>query len=134
MDIAPARTVNATRAWGHLPNLEFVTADAVDHLAGNPRRYDIAYSIFGAVWFTDPDLLLPLIHQALTPAGILAFSQLPTSDNPPPPQQQIIQYHLPITRWEALLTAAGFEQIHGQLIPAPSEKETGTVLIRAVAA
>lgn len=134
VDLAPARAATATQAWGHLPNLEFVTADAVDHLAANPRRYDIAYSIFGAVWFTSPDLLLPLIHQALTPDGVLAFSQLPANDNPPPPHQQIVQHHLPVTRWEELLTAAGFGQIDSRLIPAPPENEIGTVLIRAIAA
>jgi trans-aconitate methyltransferase len=102
-------------------------------LAANPRRYDIAYSIFGAVWFTKPDLLLPLIHQALIPGGVLAFSQLPANDNPPAPHQQIIQHHLPVARWEALLTDAGFGQVDCQLIPAPSENGTGTVLIRAIA-
>lgn len=133
VDIAPARTANANAAWGHLPNLEFVTTDAVDHLATRPGRYDVAYSIFGAVWFTDPDLLLPLIRQALTPGGVLAFSQLPASDDPPPPQRRIVQHHLPVEQWEALLTAAGFDQIHSRLIPAPSADETGTVLVRAVA-
>ncbi|TDV56435.1 class I SAM-dependent methyltransferase [Actinophytocola oryzae] len=133
VDLAPVRTVNATAAWGHLPNLEFVTVDAVDHLAANPGRYDIAYSIFGAVWFTEPEVLLPLVRQALTPGGILAFSQLPADDTPPPPHQQITRQHLPVSRWRAVLTAAGFGRIDCELIPPPAENETGTVLIRAVA-
>jgi SAM-dependent methyltransferase len=133
VDIAPARAVNATKAWGHLPNLEFITADATSHLAANPGRYDVAYSIFGAVWFTDPELLLPLIRRTLTPGGVLAFSQPPADDSPPPAQQWITQYHLPIDQWEAMLTAVGFEQIHSQLIPAPSTDAVGTQLVRAVA-
>jgi SAM-dependent methyltransferase len=134
VDIAPARAVNARRAWGHLPNIEFVTADAVDHLAANRRRYDIVYSIFGAVWFTDPEILLPLIHQALVPGGVLAFSHLPPSDAPPPTQQKITRHHLPIGRWEELLAAEGFDHIHGELIAAPAPNDVSTMLIRAKSA
>lgn len=133
VDIAPARAVNATKAWGFLPNLEFITADAASHLAANPGRYDVAYSIFGAVWFTDPELLLPLIHRALIPGGVLAFSQPPAGDEPSPPQQWITQYHLSLGRWEELLTVAGFDQIHSRLIPAPLADKAGTQLIRALA-
>ena len=131
VDIAPARAVTAARAWGHLPNLEFITDDAGSHLAAFPGRYDVAYSIFGAVWFTDPELLLPLIHRALTPGGVLAFSHSPVSGNAP--HQWITQHHLSVDRWEALLTAAGFGQIQSQLIPAPSAGKAGTHLIRATA-
>lgn len=133
VDIAPARAVNATAAWGHLANLEFVTADAAEHLAAHPRRYDVVYSIFGAVWFTDPDVLLPLVRQALTPGGVFAFSHLPCGDDLPPPHGMITRYHLPAARWEALLVAAGFGRIDCRVVPGPSEGETGTVLIRAVA-
>lgn len=54
VDLAPSRTAAATTTWGHLPNLEFVTADAVDYLTDCQAAFDIVYSIFGAVWFTDP--------------------------------------------------------------------------------
>lgn len=62
VDIAPSRTATASQRWGSLPNIEFITADAVDRLAAKPGEYDIVYSIFGAVWFTDPQLLLPVIR------------------------------------------------------------------------
>ena len=134
VDIAPARAVVATKTWGHLPNLEFVTADAGSHLAANPGCYDIAYSIFGAVWFTDPEVLLPLIHQALTPGGVLAFSHPPARDQPTTPHHKLTQYHLPVDRWEAMLSAVGFDRIYSRLIPAPSPGEPGTQLFRAIAA
>lgn len=82
VDLAPTQTAKARRRWGHLSNLRFHTGDAVDFLAGTGERFDVVYSIFGATWFVDPDVLLPLVWRRLTPGGVLAFSHLPPADAP----------------------------------------------------
>jgi SAM-dependent methyltransferase len=134
VDVAPTRTATAIRKWVGLPSIEFITADAVDHLTASPATYDIVYSIFGAIWFTDPDSLLPVIHHALVPGGILAFSHLPASDTPPPADRLITQHHLPIGQWENLLRSNGFSQVAIEIIPAPAADKPGTLLVRAVRA
>ncbi|MEU2558399.1 methyltransferase domain-containing protein [Streptomyces longispororuber] len=51
-------------------------ADAVEYLSCTPTVFDAVYSVWGAVWFTDPDRLLPLIARRLAPGGVLAFAHL----------------------------------------------------------
>lgn len=131
IDVAPSRTETARRTWTDLPNLEFHTADAADHLASAPSTYDVVYSIFGAVWFTDPEVLLPLIRDSLTAGGVLAFSHLPAGDDPPPRDRLITRYELPVPRWEHLLGASGFADVASQIVAAPTPSKPGTLLIRA---
>lgn len=63
----------------------FIRDDArahLDHLAES--SVDAIYSRFGAVWFTDPDELLPLIASRLRPGGRFVFSHLtPATQHPP---------------------------------------------------
>lgn len=59
VDLVPGRTRTAAEQWGQLPGLEFVTADAVTFLTEIGDSFDVVFSIFGAVWFTDPAVLLP---------------------------------------------------------------------------
>jgi SAM-dependent methyltransferase len=131
VDIAPTRTATARQRWGTLPNLAFVTADAVDHLAAQSGTYDIVYSIFGAVWFTDPELLLPTIHDALVPGGVLAFSHLPATGTPEPADRLITKHQLSIPQWRQALDTAGFHSITAEIIPAPTTDKPGTLLARA---
>jgi len=131
VDIAPTRTATANHTWANRPGVRFVTADALDHLDTHPNTYDIAYSIFGAVWFTDPRVLLPAIHRALRPGGTLAFSHLPPSSTPPPADRVITQQHLPPQQWTNLLDSAGFTRIAVEFIPPPATHRTGTLLGRA---
>lgn len=70
--------------WTHYPDhgpdesvLGDVRGKAVLDLAATVIRFDVVYSVFGPVWFTDPATLLPLIHARLDPGGVLAFSHLP---------------------------------------------------------
>ena len=132
IDIAPTRIATATGNWAHLPNIEFVSADVVDHLAMTGTTYDIVYSIFGAIWFTDPAILLPLIRDALTPNGVVVFSHLPADDAPSRAEGLIARYDLPLPRWEALLHANGFTNVTSQIIAPPAGEERGTLLVRAI--
>lgn len=73
VDLSPVMVANTTEQWGSL-GVRFVCAEVLDHLRTCTDTYDAIYSIFGAVWFTDPEKLLPLIAQRLNPGGVLVFS------------------------------------------------------------
>jgi SAM-dependent methyltransferase len=76
VDLSPVAVEAAETRWG-ARGARLVCAEVLDYLAGSEDAYDAAYSIFGAVWFTDPARLLPLVRQRLNPGGVLAFSQPP---------------------------------------------------------
>lgn len=77
LDISGVQCEHARQRWGHLPDARFVQAEAVAFLGGTSESWDAIYSIWGALWFTDPEQLLPLIHDRLTPGGRLVFSHAP---------------------------------------------------------
>lgn len=67
----------AVGLYGHLaPRLRCVHAWAVEHLRVRAGAYDVLYSVFGAVDFTEPRALLPAACAALRPGGRLVFSTL----------------------------------------------------------
>lgn len=131
VDIAPTRTSAADRKWGHLRAIEFVTADVVDYLTGDTAAFDVVYSIFGAVWFTDPDLLLPLVCNRMTPGGVFAFSHLPATDDEPKSGRLITKVNLSAGRWTEKLAEAGFGSMTADVVPAPMPDKPGTLLVTA---
>jgi cyclopropane fatty-acyl-phospholipid synthase-like methyltransferase len=133
-DIAPSRADLAHHTWGHLGSLEFITADALDYLTDTTTVFDVVYSIFGAVWFTDPESLFPLVRKRMSDGGVFAFSQLPASQQEGAAGQVIRQWHLPVRRWTEQLVEAGFSEVVAQTINAPEPGLAGTVLVHARAA
>ncbi|GAB3902222.1 class I SAM-dependent DNA methyltransferase [Kibdelosporangium lantanae] len=131
VDLAPSRTAAATARWGHLPSLEFVTADVIDYLATVTTVFDVIYSIFGAVWFTDPASLLPLVRRRMAPDGVFAFSHLPTAETCITSGRAISKWQYPAERWKQLLTAAGFDAVTAETIAAPTGGQQGTLWVRA---
>jgi SAM-dependent methyltransferase len=133
VDLAPSRAQIATQQWSHLPGLDFVTADAVDFLTETTDYFDIILSIFGAVWFTDPAVLLPLIRKRMRPGGALAFSHLPAADQGVRAGGAVRKWHYRAEQWVDLLAAAGFAAT-ADVIPPPDDQQVGTLLVRATAA
>jgi SAM-dependent methyltransferase len=131
IDIAPSRADLAHQAWGHLGILEFVTADVLDYLTTTSTTFDVVYSIFGAVWFTDPEVLFPLVRKRMLSGGVFAFSQPPASPQENEAGQVIRQRHLPVHQWTDQLAAAGFSEIVAETIDAPERGKPGTVLVHA---
>ncbi len=76
LDSSPAMNQRSTARFGGVPRLRYVTADAVHHLAQHPLGYDVVLSRFGAVCFTDPFLLLPVLAAALRPGGVLVIATM----------------------------------------------------------
>jgi len=132
VDLAPSRAIAANRNWGHLSELEFITTDAVDYLTGTTTLFDVVYSIFGAVWFTDPVILLPLVRGRMTRGGVLAFSQMPDTGQKPRSDRLITKWNHPAGHWVRMLTEAGFEAATAEIIAAPTAGAPGTLLVRAI--
>ncbi|WP_161360780.1 hypothetical protein [Streptomyces sp. SID3343] len=57
-----------------MPGIVWTVGEACDFLAASREVYDIVYSIFGALRYTDPERLLPLVRERLAPGGLLAFT------------------------------------------------------------
>ncbi|MFD1050299.1 class I SAM-dependent methyltransferase, partial [Kibdelosporangium lantanae] len=132
-DIAPSRTAAAVQAWQHLPNVRWVAADAVTYLSDTQTRFDVVYSIFGAVWFTDPAVLLPLVRAKMTPGGVFAFSHLPATEQNTSVDRAVRKWDHPADRWVRMLTTSGFRSVTAEVIDGPASDQRGTLLVRALA-
>jgi SAM-dependent methyltransferase len=76
IDNSPAQHKQGVTAYGHLPRLTLAHADAATYLSTRPGAFDVCFSVFGAIDFTDPHALLPALHTGLRPGGRLIFSTL----------------------------------------------------------
>ncbi|AWK09711.1 class I SAM-dependent methyltransferase [Streptomyces spongiicola] len=133
VDIAPARETVARECWGHLPGLEFRTAEATTFLSETDETFDVVLSIFGAVWFVGPDTLLSLIRSRMAPGGILAFSHLPPGSQGPKAAEAGLRHDRTPDEWKRILTGHGFSDVRVSLIEPPEGKAVGTMLVRALA-
>ncbi|MFI9191818.1 class I SAM-dependent methyltransferase [Streptomyces californicus] len=150
VDASPAQYDMATALYADLaPRLRLVHADVVAHLRVNPGAYDVLYSHFGAVDFTDPREVIPAAACGLRPGGRLVFSTLAhyLSGKPAQPDvtaaeveaktpegesatmyRWVLQEHV----WAKLLEQAGFTGIHAAELPAgDGPRSAVTLLVRA---
>ncbi|MET7298234.1 class I SAM-dependent methyltransferase [Embleya sp. NPDC005575] len=74
LDVAEDCVAQARARWAHVPGIAWTTGEAGDFLAASRETYDVVYSIFGALWYTDPERLLPRVRERLAPGGLLAFT------------------------------------------------------------
>lgn len=140
VDLSPVM-VEATRArWGD--KVAFYCAEVLDYLAGDSRTYDAIISIFGAVWFTDPERLFPLVHERLRPGGRFVFSQPPAIPGAYGPQgmykggfvgraQYTYRYSYTPEAWTELLLVAGFTDVEARVLDAPEPGHIGTLIVTA---
>lgn len=77
LDVSLVQIGRARERFGATPGLKLLCGEATEYLAAVEGEFDAVYSVFGAVWFTDPEILLPLIAKRLRPGGVLAFSHHP---------------------------------------------------------
>jgi SAM-dependent methyltransferase len=76
VDDAPAQIERARNRWGHIAGAVYVRAEAAVYLTRPGQSVDVIVSVFGALDFAAPDVLLPLIAARLRPGGRLAFSTI----------------------------------------------------------
>ncbi|MEV7416603.1 methyltransferase domain-containing protein [Streptomyces sp. NPDC089919] len=136
VDGSPTQHAMATDLYGgRVLALELVAAEVVEHLRGARGRYDVMYSVFGAVDFTDPEELLPAAAAALRPGGRLVFSTLAHYLTGAPAEPDVTAADLPAKTsegepatmrrwvlqeqvWTKLLAEAGFTAITVERLPA----------------
>ncbi|MBW1599547.1 cyclopropane-fatty-acyl-phospholipid synthase family protein [Streptomyces sp. JJ38] len=151
IDSSPAQHSTATNLFAGLaPRLVLVHADVVDHLSTAPETYDVLYSVFGAVDFTDPRDLLPAAASALRPGGRLVFSCLAHYLSGAPAQPDVVHADVPAKTpdgeattlrrwvlqeqvWTKLLGEAGLTGITTDVLPASADGQrcADTLLVSA---
>lgn len=142
IDVSPIQVGNAKDRWGRLPNARYLAGDAREFLASTDERWDAIYSIWGALWFTDPQLLLPVIHDRLNPGGRLVFSHAPAvpgsygiqgmyGNGFNGRQVWIYRWAYEPDAWTDLLGQHGFVDIRAWVEPAPQPDNVGTLLVEA---
>lgn len=141
VDLSPVMIGKVTERWAET-GAQFVSSEVLDYLREDIQTYDAVYSIFGAVWFTDPSKLFPLIAERLTPGGVLVFSQPPAIPGAYGPQGMYkggfagkamftYRYSYKPQVWERLLLRAGFLEAKAHLVDAPTAGHIGTLIVRA---
>lgn len=145
IDVSPVQLDAARTRWGSTPGMTLKHADAVTYLSTGAESFDAVASVYGAVWFTNPDDLLPLVCKALRPGGVLAFSQRPPVEGCYGAQASYIprgtdedplvvrRWDYPAEEWTTRLLDYGFGAAQARIVDAPAGKRrTGTLLVRAV--
>ncbi|MBT2477237.1 class I SAM-dependent methyltransferase [Streptomyces sp. ISL-94] len=141
LDLAPAHVDRARKRCAGLP-ARFFQQDATAFLTRTDEAFDAVSSRFGAVWFTNPRELLPLIRKRLTPKGILLFTHGPAVDGCYGPQGMypgaLRGRPIAVKRWsytpqmyEEMLAEAGFGRVEAQVLEAPDPLDLGTLMVRA---
>ncbi|AYG77939.1 Ubiquinone biosynthesis O-methyltransferase [Streptomyces hundungensis] len=135
VDVSRAQ-VDAARA-AHGDRLELHHDTAERFLTRCREEFDAVVSVFGGVWFCDPEVLLPLIWDRLKPGGVLVFSHRPPEDGEHgrTPHTDVLPAHrwsYAPGEWLDFLEAAGFTEEEAWTVPPPPTKEglSGTVIVR----
>ncbi|MGW7518707.1 class I SAM-dependent methyltransferase [Streptomyces sp. NPDC054796] len=142
IDLSPHFCEQARTRWAHLPAATFLHADALDFLGKAREQWDAIYSIFGACWFTDPERLLPLIRDRLTPGGRLVFSHAPAvpgaygiqgmyANGFTGRRNHVHRWAYEPDEWAAQLHRHGYTDINVRLLDALDPRDVGTLLAQA---
>ncbi|MFH8977947.1 class I SAM-dependent methyltransferase [Streptomyces sp. NPDC017890] len=150
VDASPSQHAMAGDLYGHLSSrLRLVHSDVVRHLHAVTDNYDVLYSVFGAVDFTEPRELLPAAASALRPGGRLAFSTLAhhlggrpahadvqhTRIGAKTPDGEAATMHRWVLQeqvWTKLLDEAGFTRISTERLPGGTgPRAADTLLVTA---
>jgi SAM-dependent methyltransferase len=141
VDVAAEQIAQALGHFGHLPRIEWRIGDAAAVLATLPAL-DMCYSIFGALWYADPERLLPAVAVRLRPGGVLAFS----ANQPRPGQTSgvrvdnitlpagrmwVIYYTFSGPQWRTLLQRHGFTDVDICQVAPPGEGAYRTLVVSA---
>ncbi|OKJ34103.1 methyltransferase domain-containing protein [Streptomyces sp. CB01580] len=152
VDASPAQYAMAIDLFGHLaPRLRIVRSGVVKHVQTMADTYDVLYSVFGAVDFTDPSELLPSVAVALRPGGRLLFSTLAHYLGGAPAEPDVVPADVPARTpngeattmrrwvlqeqtWTKVLDESGFTQISVDRLPSTTSapRSADTLFVTAV--
>ena len=139
VDLSGEHIRAALQWWGEVPGARFVQEDVLAFLFAAGRCWDVAYSIWGAAWFTDPEALLPLVRNKLNPGGRLVFAHAPAVTGAYGVQGMyangfrgravwVHRWAYEPHVWEEMLHRAGFGQARVWVEPAPEADHVGTLI------
>ncbi|QLE73274.1 class I SAM-dependent methyltransferase [Streptomyces rectiverticillatus] len=144
VDFSAVQIARACRWWSHVPGVTFVHADVCSFLVSEAAEYDAIYSVWGAVWFTDPEQLLPLLAKRLAPGGVVVFSHAEPGPGTHGAQRMrgkwlegrereltVLRWQYAPTVWADLLKRSGFTRVDARIVPPPGGQALGTLLVRA---
>ncbi|MFJ4867192.1 class I SAM-dependent methyltransferase [Streptomyces sp. NPDC088757] len=145
VDLSPKQLDKARERWLDADGMELHQGDALAYLGETSTVFDAVFSVFGAVWFTDPGALLPVVHANLRPGGVFAFSQRPPVEGcygcqasyiprgPDVDPAIVKRWDYEPETWCSLLEDHGFSDATATVLPAPERdpRTTGTLLVRA---
>ncbi|MER6216395.1 MULTISPECIES: class I SAM-dependent methyltransferase [unclassified Streptomyces] len=145
VDLSAGQLAKAQERWPTVEGMELHQADALTYLGATFTVFDSIYSVFGAVWFTDPGLLLPVVRATLKPGGVFAFSQRPPIEGCYGCQASYIQRGAEedpavVKRWDfepdvwaLILKEHGYVDVSASVLAPPSgSRRTGTLFVRGV--
>lgn len=144
VDFSPVQVERACSFWAGTQGLEFVLADVCAFLGDTDLRWDAVYSTWGAVWFTDPEELFPLVAERLAPGGVFAFSHREPAVDEYGAQRMggkwlegreseltVYRWQYTAGQWADVLKRHGFADVRAEVLPNPSAGDPGTLLVRA---
>lgn len=142
VDFSPHQMERARGWWAGEPNVRLVEADVLAYLAATASTWDCVFSNWGAAWFIDPDVLLPLILSRLNPGGVFAFScveplapcfgpQIMYGNGYRGPRLAIVRWMLSNEQWTDALERHGFVGVDVATLPGPEPEWVGTAMGRA---
>lgn len=144
VDLSLVQVERARKWWSGVPGLTFIHADVRDSLTSDTELFDAIYSVWGAVWFTDPEQVFPLVAERLAPGGVFAFSQaepIPGAYGPQPMRGKwlegrereltVLRWQYTPEAWSDLLKRHGFTDVDATVLAAPEAGKLGTLIVRA---
>ncbi|GAA3766694.1 class I SAM-dependent methyltransferase [Streptomyces chiangmaiensis] len=144
VDVSAVQLRAARDRWGETPGLELHQAEAVAFLQAAEEPFDAIYSVYGAMWFTNPARLLPAVRERLRPHGRLVFSQRPPVEGcygcqaayiqrgPDEDPAVVKRWDYEPETWERLLAEHGYRDARAMVLAAPPEPRTvGTLIVSA---
>jgi len=142
VDFSDAQVERARRFWSHLASLTFVKAEVCAYLSDGTREFDAIYSTWGAVWFVDPDELLPLVRRRLAPAGTFAFSHREPVAGQYGAQRMsgrwlegrerelaVWRWQYSAEQWADILKRHGFTDVEARVWPSGTPGALGTLIV-----
>lgn len=143
-DFSEVQVRRARALWEGTDGLEFVLAEACTFLDSTTRQWDAVFSTWGAVWFTDPEELFPLVAQRLAPGGVFAFSHREPAGDEYGAQQMggkwlegreselvVHRWQYSAEQWAGILKRHGFTDVRAEVLPSPAAEDPGTLIVRA---
>jgi SAM-dependent methyltransferase len=144
VDFSPVQVARARAWWKDTPGLSFVQAEACAYLSSTSTKYDAVYSVWGAVWFTDPEDLFPRVLERLSPGGVFGFSHAEPVTGSYGPQRMrgkwlegrereltVLRWQYAPEMWADILKRYGFTGIDAHVLPGPEPGQLGTLMVRA---